>query len=222
MPRRTATALILAQGLLFGAAATPAAPAGTVGTPAAWATTFPVAAGGSQGLHLQAISRDAKGQPHVLEFWRDGQGRVVRRTDGRVELRLTPSADDEDAYEVRDLKARVVYHVHRVNLFRIGIFTDRWSTQHLLDQPRGAYTLTRGTEELTASGLCSWVRIGQGEGNALDVCWSEAYGVPLIERRGTQELLRVQTVQRGTAMLPDAILPDSWQEFNADEDIAPD
>lgn len=220
--RRAVTALMLAQGLLFSASATRAVPAGTVGTPAAWATAFPVAAGGSQGVHLRAGSLDAKGQPHVLEFWRDGRGRVVRRTDGRVELRLTPSADDEDAYELRDLKARVVYHVHRVNLFRIGIFTDRWSTQHLLDLPHSVYTLEKRTVPVTPAGPCSWVTIRQNQGDALDVCWSEAYGLPLIERRGAQELLRVQSVQRGSVVLPDAVLPDGWQEFNADEDIAPD
>jgi len=60
------------------------------------------------------------------------------------------------------------------------------------------------------------------QGSALDVCWSAVYGIPLLERSGTREVLRVRALQSAGVALPTAALPDGWQEFNADEDIAPD
>lgn len=223
---RAATSLknaVVAHLLLMGAfvGAGGADAAALTGTPAAWSAAFP-ATGGARPLHLQASFPGTDGQAHVLEFWRNPAGRMVRRTDGRVELRLTPAADGEDAYQLRDIQKRVVYDVHRVNLFRIGVFTDRWSAQHLLDQPKGVYTLTTGKVQNTALGACTWVRVTPVQGPTLDVCWSAINGIPLLERSGGREVLRVKALQNAGVTLPTAALPEGWQEFNADEDIAPD
>jgi len=187
-----------------------------------WSAAFPTQSGSTPALYLRATYPDAGSQQHTLEFWRDGQGRVVRRTDDRVELRLSPAADGEDAYQLRDLTKHLAYDVHRINLYRIGIFTDRWSTQHLLDQPHGAATLELGAAQTTAFGACRWTQIVQAQGPATEVCWSSLYGVPLLERRGTQDILRVTAVRTADVMLPSAVLPEGWQAFDADEDIAPD
>ena len=61
---------------------------------------------------------------------------MVRRSNDRVERRLDPQPDGEDAYQLCDLNAHLAHDVHRVNLFRPGVFTDRWITQHLLGRPR--------------------------------------------------------------------------------------
>jgi len=210
---------LLLIGAFLGMGAADAA--AVAGTPATWSAAFPIS-GGPRPLHLQASFPGKDGQAHVLEFWHNPAGQVVRRTDGRVELRLSPAANGEDAYQLRDFQKHVVYDVHRVNLFRVGIFTDRWSTQHLVDQPRGAYTLTTGKVQSTPLGACTWVRVTPAQGSALDVCWSAAHGIPLLERSGAREVLRVKTLQNTGVTLPTAALPEGWQEFNADEDIAPD
>jgi len=66
------------------------------------------------------------------------------------------------------------------------------------------------------------VRVTLAQNSALDVCWSAAYGIPLLERSGKREMLRVKSLQTAGVTLPTTALPEGWQEFNADEDIAPD
>ncbi len=186
-------------------------------TPQDWATTFP---GGGTAVHVTATVVGRSGQPQALEFWRDANGATVRRTGNAVELRLTPAPDGEDAYQLRDLAKRTAYDVHRVNLFRVGIFTDRWSVQHLLDTPSGAYTLTPGAEERTPVGPCRWVTITPQQGAVTEACWSAREGLPLRERVAGREVLTVTALDQ--APLPAAALPDGWLNFDADTDIAPD
>lgn len=172
-------------------------------------------------VHLRATYQDAQGQPQPLEFWRDAAGRVVRRTGNRAELHLTPMKDGEDLYQLRNLLSRTAYDVHRVNLYRVGVFTDRWSVQHLLDRPSGTYTLARvGRREQTVAGKCEWWRITSGP-KVSEVCWSARYGVPLLLKLGGRTVLSVTKVETNPGF-PSATLPTDWQEYNADEDLAPD
>ena len=193
------------------------------GALAAQAPTWETAFGDVRGpVHLSATYPDAQGQAQPLEFWRDAQGRVVRRTGQRAELRLTPAPDGEDQYQLRNLVNRTAFDVHRVNLFRVGVRTDRWSVQHLLDRPAGAYTLTRLTRDArTPAGRCDWWRLTLPGGTASEVCWSAALGLPLQLKSGGRTVLNVTRVQPLTA-LPAARLPAGWQEYDADEDLAPD
>ncbi|ULH17647.1 hypothetical protein MF271_19735 (plasmid) [Deinococcus sp. KNUC1210] len=173
-------------------------------------------------VHLSATYPDRQGKPQVLEFWRDASGRVVRRTGQRAELRLTPAGDGEDVYQLRNLVNRTAFDVHRVNLVRVGIFTDRWSVQHLLDRPAGAYTLVdlkRQTK--TAAGECVWWRVKLASGKATEVCWSSTLGLPLQLVSAGRTVMKVNSVQPLKG-LPSATLPAGWQEYNADEDLAPD
>ena len=183
-----------------------------------WAQTFGDA---RPAVHLQATYPDAQGHPQPLEFWRDSAGRVVRRTGNRTELHLTPVKDGEDRYQLRNLQSHTAYDVHRVNLYRVGVFTDRWSVQHLLDRPSGAYTLASlGRSEQTVAGKCEWWRITSGP-KVSEVCWSARYGVPLTLKSGGRTVLSVTKVE-ASSILPSATLPADWQEYNADEDLAPD
>ncbi|GGR23936.1 hypothetical protein [Deinococcus ruber] len=173
-------------------------------------------------VHLSATYPDTQGKTQVLEFWRDASGRVVRRTGQRAELRLTPAGDGEDVYQLRNLVNRTAFDVHRVNLVQVGIFTDRWSVQHLLDRPAGAYTLSdlkRQTK--TAAGECAWWRVKLASGKMTEVCWSSTLGLPLQLVSGGRTVLKVNSVQPLKG-LPSATLPSGWQEYNADEDLAPD
>ncbi|MGY2893925.1 hypothetical protein [Deinococcus sp. UYEF24] len=172
-------------------------------------------------LYLQATYPDAQGKAQSLEFWRDASGRVVRRTGGRSELHLTPSKDGEDFYQLRNLLSRTAYDVHRVNLFRVGVFTDRWSVQHLLDRPVGTSILTRlARSETTPAGRCEWFRVTAGV-KVSEVCWSAGYGLPLLLKSGGRTVLSVQQV-KALGAFPAAAVPKDWQEYDADEDLAPD
>ena len=186
-------------------------------TPKDWDAAF---SGGTPAVHLSATVVGRDGRAQALEFWRDASGAVVRRTGNAVELRLTPAPDGEDAYQLRDVAKKSAYDVHRVNLFRVGIFTDRWSVQHLLDTPRAAYSLAVGAEEQTRFGPCRWVTVTPQGGAATEACWSAQVGLPLRERVVGREVFTVTALDR--APLPAAGLPQGWQEFDADEDLAPD
>jgi len=201
---------------LAGALLAPLALAASA-APATWDEAF---GGARPALHVTATYPDAQGRAQTLEFWRDASGRVVRRTGGRAELRLIPSPDGEDAYQLLNLQRRTAFDVHRVNLFRVGIFTDRWSVQHLLDKPAGAYTLTRLAAAVTPAGPCMWWKLSSA-GRVSEVCWSQRSGVPLLLRSGGRTVLSVTKLDP-LGHFPAAALPEGWQQYDADEDLAPD
>lgn len=202
----------LALPLLAGAGLAAAGPT--------WAQAF----GDSGGpLHLSASYLDAQGRSQPLEFWRDAGGQVVRRSGGRSELRLTPAPDGEDAYELRDPARRVAYSVHQSNLYRLGLFTDRWSVQHLLDRPRAGFTLTAlYRAQVTPAGRCAWWRLTPQGGAASELCWSAELGVPLLIQVGGRPVWTVQRAETRGVKLSGAALPAGWTERNADEDLKPD
>lgn len=199
------------------------APLALAASPSATPVTWEGAFGNARpALHVTATYPDAQGKAQTLEFWRDASGRVVRRTGTRAELRLTPAPDGEDTYQLLNLQSRTAFDVHRVNLFRVGIFTDRWSVQHLLDKPAGAVALTRlaASPATTPAGPCAWWKISSA-GKVSEVCWSSASGVPLLLRSGGRTVLSVTKVE-ALGTFPSASLPKGWQEYDADEDLAPD
>ncbi|MFC4453830.1 hypothetical protein [Deinococcus sonorensis] len=205
---------------LLTCAALLGAPAVAAPTAPSWEQVF----GDVQGpLHLKATYQGRQGQAQPLEFWRAASGQVVRRTGGRAELRLIPAADGEDLYQLRNLQKRTAFLVHRVNLYRVGIFTDRWGVQHLLDRPvsgAAVQDLKRGS--VVAGQACHWWRIQPAGQAAQQVCWAARLGVPLQLKAAGHTLLTVTAVQRSAQPWPSSQLPQGWQEFNADEDIAPD
>ncbi len=146
----------------------------------------------------------------------------MRRTGSRAELRMTPISGGEDLYQLRNLVKHTAFDVHRVNLVRVGIFTDRWSVQHLLDRPNTAYTLSRlGRAEQLSVGRCQWWRIKLASGAVNEVCWSATLGLPLQLKSGGRTVFTVTRVQPLTSF-PSPTLPGGWQEYNADEDLGPD
>ena len=205
-----------------GAGALFALALGGVGLGAAPPTWNQVFGDTRPAVHLTATYPDAQGKPQVLDYWRGASGQVVRRTGGRAELRLTPAKDGEDLYQLRNLLTRTAFDVHRVNLVRVGLFTDRWSVQHLLDKPAGACTLTRLTAApaVTPAGACVWWTLSAA-GKVSEVCWSRSSGVPLLLRSGGRTVLSVTKVET-LGRFPAAALPEGWQEYDADEDLAPD
>jgi hypothetical protein len=133
-------------------------------------------------LHYQAVYRSG-GAEHRMEVWRDGDSRVKRRSDDRVETYASHKPGDaEFEMSVLDLKKRIHTKVSRTNLYRIGNFTDWFDLGHGLRHPKGAYTLAAaGAPKDAPKPLqsCAWYELKQ-EGHASRICWSAQYRVPML------------------------------------------
>jgi hypothetical protein len=211
--------LIGAASLQLGLLLAPGAQAARLQASPTWAQAFGDV---HSPIHLLATYSDAQGRKQPLEFWRSGVGEVRRRTGNRAELWLQPAQDGADQYQLRNLLNRTAFDVHRVNLFRVGVFTDRWSVQRLLDRPAGKVQPKRlGRQEQTPAGDCEWWSMVQASGVSSQVCWSVSYGVPLLLKAGGRTVLSVRRVTSLSAF-PSAALPKGWQHYNADEDLSPD
>lgn len=182
---------VAALVLLALATAAPATPAklrfdqafGTVGEPAR--------------VHYQVAYR-ANGAVHRLEVWRDGDRRVKRVTDGVIASFATHQPRDAGyALTVLDRRRRISTRVDRVNLYRIGQFTDWFDLGHGLRHPKAAYTLVAAS---APPGMpaplapCRWYDLTQG-GGTTHICWSNVERLPLVlaDARG-QPVWRVTAI----------------------------
>jgi hypothetical protein len=146
-----------------------------------WNAAFP-ADQAPQQVYLQAHYLDSKGVPHVLQMWREGEQQLTRLTDHSVMISITRQAGAEDNYQLYDLKRHTVTSADRSHLYRIGIYA-RWNSMaHILTMPQGAYTIT--AEQLapqsTIWGSCSWYQLSIPDQDDRHICWSSAWGLPLL------------------------------------------
>lgn len=121
--------------------------------------------------------------PHHLEVWREGETRLVRRTDDRIETHAV-RGDDEAGYRlvVLDLARRIATHVDRTSLYRIGNFTDWFDLAHGLRHPSGDYSLAAVRPPEGApppAEPCRWYLLAQ-DGQRTAVCWSERDRLPML------------------------------------------
>ena len=106
-----------------------------------WDQAFPTAAAPAQ-VHFLARYTDALGAPHRLEVWRDGDRRLRRRTDDRLDLHVEKGADGEHRYQLVDHARAVVVSVDRTTLYRIGSFSDWVGLAHVLSPLAGGRVRT--------------------------------------------------------------------------------
>lgn len=123
------------------------------------------------------------GGEHRLEVWREGDGRLRRRTDDRVETYVSKAAGDvEWKMTVLDLKRRIRTDVDRTNLIRIGHFSDWFGLSHGLARPIGAYSVTSIRHPASGAApiaACRWYLLSQHERTSR-ICWSSSQGLPLL------------------------------------------
>lgn len=140
------------------------------------------ARGEPAALHYRA-TYTAHGATHRLEVWRDGDRRLVRRTDDAIETHVARPGDGA-AYQmvVLDLRRKIETRVTRDDLYRIGNFTDWFDLAHGLRHPKAGYTLTAlpATEapKLATTVPCRWVVLAQGAVET-HICWSESVHLPI-------------------------------------------
>jgi hypothetical protein len=176
-------------------------------------------------LHYQASYR-ASGAMHRVEVWRDGDLRVRRRTDERIEVHATREAGSaEFSMSVLDLEKRIHTSVSRGNLYRIGSFTDWFDLAHGLRHPRGAYGLTSIAAPAGAPASlqpCSWFELAQN-GQASRICWSQRDRVPMLIVSGGEVVWRITALDR-EPLGPDtfAIRDEGFLRNDANQDIEPD
>jgi hypothetical protein len=172
--RLTLAALAL-PALAFAASAHAAA------KPLKWEDAFSLR-DAPKGVHLKASYVDGKGRSHELEVWRDGDRRILRRTDDKLDLFAEKTSGGEYAFRIVDRAKKRLIEVNRTNLYRIGVFADWSALAGMLTRPKGAHTLRPGgrPKERTKIGECRWVRLEiQGSG-AQEICWSDRLKVPLL------------------------------------------
>jgi hypothetical protein len=187
---------------------------------------FSTGSGDPAALHYQASYR-AAGAPHRVEVWRDGDTRVRRRTDDRIDVHASREAGSaEFEMSILDLERRIHTTVSRSNLYRIGSFTDWFDLSHGLRHPRGAYRLRGIAAPVEAPAPlqpCAWYELAQ-DGQASRICWSAHEQVPmLILSAGGDVAWRItaldhQPITRETL----AIRDEGFVRNDANQDIEPD
>lgn len=142
----------------------------------------------ADAVYFKAHSVDARGTHHTLEAWRDGDRRVHRITDGKVEILAERVGDGQAAdyaYEVADRTRGVLHKATGASVVRAGMLWNYWALAHELKYPVGKFEL----KKLNTLGVvvdqarCEWFEVKQEELPTERVCWSRAFGLPLrIER----------------------------------------
>ncbi len=177
-------------------------------------------------LHYQAAFA-AKGAEHRLEVWRDGGGRLKRRTDEAIETYVfRRPGDAEFRMSILDRKKRIHTRIDRSNLYRIGNFTDWFDLAHGLKHPMGEYRLGRARAPVAAAkaiAACRWYDLSQG-GRTSHICWSAQIRLPLVIQAQNGEVVwRVTAWDRKA--IPPAIFEIHDQGFiqnDANQDIESD
>ncbi|MDE2146176.1 MAG: hypothetical protein KGJ24_05765 [Burkholderiales bacterium] len=175
--------LLLAPVWALAAAASASAPDGAAGL--RFEQVFD-SRGEPPALHYRvayAAGEGASAPMHRLEVWRDGERRLVRRTDDAIETHVEHRPGDP-AYRmvVLDLQRRIETRLSRDDLYRLGQFTDWYDLAHGLHHPMGPYRLTAEAEPAHAPrpvAACRWYALAQA-GRRTQVCWSASVRLPLL------------------------------------------
>jgi len=153
-------------------------------------------------LHYRA-RYGAPSASHWLEVWRDGERRLVRRTDDAIETHVTRRPGDP-GFEmvVLDLRRKIETRIARDDLYRIGNFTDWFDLAHGLRYPKAAYRLTVSAAPAHSPRpleACSWYTLTQ-VGRSTALCWNASARLPLlmVDDAG-QVLWQVTAIERKAA-----------------------
>jgi hypothetical protein len=193
------------------------------GASSIWEAAFPIAAAPAH-VYFRALYIDGLGQSHILEVWRDADRRLRRKTDDAIDLYVTMKASGEPDYHIVDHKRGAVIHADRLTLYRMGRFSGWLGLAHVLDAPRGAYTVTSlpKAPASKSTGQCAWFRLEVAEPvrTLNDVCWSARWGLPLeinsTDANGDSATARF-SVERVNEFQPtDAIFDIGQEPLNID------
>ena len=177
-------------------------------------------------LHYQATVT-AQGEDHELQVWRDGERRLKRRTDDRIEIYASRKPGDaEYSMSILDLKKHIHTRIDRTNLYRIGNFTDWFDLAHGLKHPKGDYRLLAAnapTKAPAALDACKWYDLTQAD-HTTHVCWSQRYRIPmLIMTSDTQVVWRVTALDEKPLPADTYVIRDEGYIHNdANQDIEKD
>jgi hypothetical protein len=142
-----------------------------------------------ENVYFRARYLDQTGKSHQLQVWRQADLQLRRRTDDRLDLYLDKNADGNYSYRLVDYARRVIISTDRANLYRIGILSDWSGLAHVLNFPRGDYTITpREETNTTPEGKCIWYQLETAASrSASQVCWSDLWGLPLSIQARTND-----------------------------------
>lgn len=202
-----------------------------------WEDAFPVAAA-QPAVYLDAHFVGSDGAPHRLQVWRRGTAFLHRRTDDALDLYLEKADGQADyRYRLFDHRRRVALAVKRGQLYRIGVFSDWFGLAHVVERPKTPFTV-RAVPALPDEHRrdCSWrllVRNTPGDATRTErsrVCWSSAWGVPLVirspgakgvwEDRFVADQVDARVPAGEATTLPDT--PEGYAFFDAGKEIAPE
>jgi hypothetical protein len=189
-------------GVVLLAASTPGA-----GAQVTWDEAFPTTSA-PPNVYFQARYRDARGERHRLQVWREANARLRRKTDEVIDVSVERDLSGRYVYRLADRGTNTVVAADRSILSRAGLFLDWRGLAHVLDVPRGSYRIARiaVAPQETAHGPCVWFRVEttQPSPAVSDICWSGRWGLPLIIRApgaGEMDHFRIEEVR---TFVPDA------------------
>ena len=177
-------------------------------------------------VYFQARYRNAGGA-HRLEVWREGDSRLKRRTDERIETIVSRQAgQDEWQMVVLDLLHKRRTDIDRTNLLRIGHFTDWFSQAHALTRPSGSYGLTplqAAPTSVAPAASCDWFVL-RTDARQDAICWSVALRLPMLiaDAHGKVQWQVTHVATAAFAADVFAIHDDGFMRINANDDIQAD
>jgi hypothetical protein len=144
------------------------------------------------------------GTIHHVAAWRDGDRRVMRRTDDRLEIYGEHDARGPDfTLTVVDLKRNIRSTVDRAHLAQIGHFMDWNDLAYALRRPVAGYRVAALAgkpalpEGVSAAGPCRWFELTD-QSRHWRICWSASAALPfLILDDEAHVQWRITSVEKG-------------------------
>jgi hypothetical protein len=177
---------VMASAALFCLLQTPTPRAET--SPLEWSEVFSTKSA-PENVYFRARYLDHAGKSHRLQVWRQADLHLRRRTDDRLDLYLDKDASGNYGYRLVDYTRKIIISTDRANLYRMGILSDWSGLAHVLNFPRGNYTITpQGEARTTRDAKCIWYQLETAASrSASQVCWSDQWGLPVTIQARTND-----------------------------------
>lgn len=145
-------------------------------------------------VHFRARFQDGEHRSHELEVWREGDARIRRQTDGKLNLLAVRERGDV-VLKMFDLERKVLVDLGKNLDGRPGAFADWDGLSQVLVRPRASYQLVPAARPLHRgrTGRCSWYRVEQPGSAPQEICWSTRWAMPLLVEEVASNGERVAT-----------------------------
>lgn len=142
-----------------------------------------------ENVYFRARYLDKAGKSHELQVWRQADLHLRRKTDDSLDLYLDKDASGNYNYRLVDYSRKLVINTDSTNLIRMGILTDWFRLAHVLNSPRGNYTITpRQNTQDGPNGSCAWYQLEMASPDSPSrICWSDQWGLPLVIQARTDD-----------------------------------